>query len=116
MKDIKSILEEFSISAIKRAKALYFKPRDAIRLVDECERNQMAIIGLEGLDLRGEYIVPDMKTIVDLSDLQAPTWDAYVAQCAQIARRHLLAWSDRSNFVVDLTVTGGDRWPWQRLT
>ena len=44
-----------------------FDVLDAFKLVDYCERNNIAILGIEGFKVKGDRRIPDMDCIVDFS-------------------------------------------------
>lgn len=81
MSSAQEVLARFQEKGIPRGKgSLYFKPMDALELVEACRRESVAVIGLEGFRVDGTYIMPDI--IVDLSNPSPASWHAYVAECA----------------------------------
>lgn len=44
-----------------------FDISDGIGLVEYCEKNDIAVLGIEGFEIRGDQRIPDMDCIVDFS-------------------------------------------------
>lgn len=50
--------------------ALFSLP-DAKLLMNYCANNRIAVLGVEGFRLEGNYRIPDMQTIADFSEMMA---------------------------------------------
>ena len=58
--------EQFAPVALRRGSVFLLSPSDALRFVDECERNGVVILGVEGFKVFGEKIQPFQEHSFDL--------------------------------------------------
>lgn len=58
---------------------------DAIRLIEYCEGNDIAVLGIEGFRIKGDKRVPDMECIVDFS--ASINEDGFVGKSLETSKR-----------------------------
>lgn len=74
-----------------------FNISDGIGLVEYCQKNDLAVLGIEGFEVRGDQRIPDMDCIVDFS---ASLNDEYfVAKSLEASKRILSGLPNGSIFL-----------------
>lgn len=74
-----------------------FDVLDAFKLVEYCERNNIAILGIEGFKVKGDRRIPDMDCIVDFSS--SLNDDCFVKTTIEASRRILSGIDDRDTLL-----------------
>ncbi|MGF6362616.1 MULTISPECIES: hypothetical protein [Pseudomonas] len=62
-----------------------FDVSDAIRLIEYCEGNDIAVLGIEGFRIAGDKRVPDMDCIVGFS--ASINEDGFVGKSLEVSKR-----------------------------
>ena len=100
-----------SRKAIRRSRSLYFRLDDAKQLVKECEENDLAVIGIEGLTLDEKGITPHLDLIADHTALAVDwggySWDRFRSKCNASALNFLEMaekTADKTNLVFDFAL------------
>ena len=66
---VQEISSGAGIEPLERGALLLIKRQDVDAFLSECERRRVAITGIEGFELVGERVRPDMDAIADFSDV-----------------------------------------------
>ena len=64
--NLKKMQHQFAAVALQRGSVFLLSPSDVLRFVDECERNGVDILGVEGFKVFGEKIQPFQEHSFDL--------------------------------------------------
>jgi hypothetical protein len=71
---------------------------EAGRLLDECAKERIRILGLEGFRLAGDETRPDMSVIADLSDVEDPAASVEEA-------RAVVAETEKADLMLEFSLT-----------
>jgi hypothetical protein len=71
------LLEKFRDVAISRGGILWFKPNDAIRLLEEARAHHVPVLGIDGAFIRSETTQPSMADSIDYTGMRVPPVDIY---------------------------------------
>ncbi len=104
-----ALVEEFDPQAVHRTgDGEGFFPREAaIALVDRCDQLDLAVMEMEGFDLKGDSLVPlDLSFAVSLDD--DIDWDVFRATANGRSRDTLADWPDQPSLVVAFVIRQPD--------
>jgi len=108
------ILDGFRRRGIVRGGELLLAPGDALDIVSRCEANNLAVIGIEGMQVSDDHTTPLQDFIADCSSASAATWNEYRDIASACSRAFLTRLPARSSLFVSLTVIGADEWSSER--
>jgi hypothetical protein len=60
---------------------MYLSPSAGLEIVDECQKNDLAVIGIETFVLKGDLMQPRLDLIADYSSTRITDWHEYRAIC-----------------------------------
>jgi hypothetical protein len=69
------LLEKFRDMAVSRGGACWFKPNDAIGVVEETRAHRVPILGIDSATIGSDWVVP--SHFVDYSAMSSPPVDIY---------------------------------------
>lgn len=111
-------IEELKISskAIRESNSFYFRRKDALDMVKECQERDLAAAGIEGLSLDPDGILPHMDLIFDAfaGDWTGVVWEEFRDRCNKSAIQFLKAAEERDNLVFDFVVLDKDEFNFYR--
>lgn len=81
-----------------------FDIADGIGLVEYCEKNDIAVLGMEGFEIRGDQRIPDMDCIVDFSASLSD--ECFLAKSLAAIKRILSGLPSHSLFLEFVLVKG----------
>lgn len=70
MLSLEDIKKRYSIFNVRASAELYLSTIDALRLVQECDENNLAIVGMEGFTLRNGFLYPNSDMIADFTSVK----------------------------------------------
>ena len=76
-KKIKEVTSEYSSRGLMLGGELYLRLGDALNFIKECEDNNLAVIGLEGVVVERNDLIPQIDKIYDASSPYSNNWDEY---------------------------------------
>lgn len=71
---------------LKSDDQLFLSAEEGLSLADFCEREDLAIVGIEGGEYDGYAFTPDLDLIQDYSELTATDWPQFRHHCNKRAR------------------------------
>jgi hypothetical protein len=78
------LLKRFQSRGFKVGQELAIYPKYLHAFLDDSDRADLAIIGIEGINkLHNGLVVPCVEEIVDFSSISADTWESYREKCKQ---------------------------------
>ena len=98
------ITDRFRPKGTKRGEELFLSLSHAVALLELCDRNSIAIIGIEGFFLRDGDLHPRLDEIADYSSAVADAWDSFVRICNDSAQAFLQSLCSDSEVVSESEV------------
>ncbi|MBI1928512.1 hypothetical protein HYR99_30250 [Candidatus Poribacteria bacterium] len=85
---------------------LYLRVPIALKFVEVCQENELAIIGFEGFyyDDEKETIEPLFDQIADFSALKASSWEEFRNLCNKYSKELIRELSPQERIVINFTV------------
>ena len=84
-----NIVEKFKLSGFFRGNELYVKIPFAAKFIEESDKEQLAIIGIEGFRLNESRLEPQLDMIADFSGYIKGNYRLCIQLCNQAARGFL---------------------------
>jgi hypothetical protein len=100
-------------SARRVASDDFFDLPKAMRFIDKCERDDLAILGIEGFVREPDGVRPQLDLIADFSPkgvVGEETWEEYRPQVNQTARKFLKFAQSTPNVVFEFVTWSKDDW------
>jgi DNA-binding XRE family transcriptional regulator len=69
------IVRSFQSRAVERGGLLFFKPSDALTVVNQLRQSGVRVLGLDAVRVGANYTQPSMADSIDLSDETTANWD-----------------------------------------
>ncbi len=110
MSSIEEVLQQYRRFQARESKALYLDPQQSLNLVETCNANNIAVVGIEGFIHTGGKIEPRLDLIADFSSLKSGDWQSYKASCNAAAERFLRASSQVPNVVFSFVLLAEHQW------
>lgn len=104
------ILSKFKEKAIFKSGELYFSTIEALKFVNFCQKNNFAIIGLEGFFYKKKEVYPQLDMIVDYSSLKTKTWEEFQNQCNDSIKKYLSTLKSTKEIVINFTIFSKEEW------
>ena len=77
----------------------------------DCQRRDLAIIGIEGFMLQNEEIIPQLDAIADFSSVASTDWKTYQATCNKAAKYFLKEMNnDERTMLFNFVVQSKSEW------
>jgi hypothetical protein len=95
---------------VRRGGETYFSIVDALRLVDKSADEELAVIGVEGVEITEEGVRPVSDAIADFSNREGKPWSEFVQSCRTAAKNYLQHLPSRRDLHVTLTVLSREEW------
>jgi hypothetical protein len=91
---------------------LYLRVPIALKFVEVCQENELAIIGFEGFfyDDEGRTIEPLLDQIADFSTVKATHWEEFKNLCNKYSKKLIRGLSQKEGIVVNFTVLSQAEW------
>jgi len=105
------LLDQFRARGIVRGGDVLLAPRDAIDVIGESERSDIAVIGIDALTVEPNKTIPHPDLIADCSSPRATAWSEYrdaANQCARLFLERLA--SAHPSLKVSLTGLTANEW------
>jgi hypothetical protein len=106
----KTVLDRFASLAHPAGRDDYFPPDVATDIIDACDAADVAVIGIEGFEIRAGMIRPRLDLIADFSALSDAPWRTFRSQCNAEARGFLRSISGVADIYLSLALAD----PWRR--
>ena len=106
------VLEQFRQRAVRRGSAEeYFPASLGPAIVSACERNDLAVIGIEGFLFEDGFTCPQMELIRDFGAV-APvsSWDDHRRTCNDLALAFVTGLVSRHGLFLNFVITSRDEW------
>lgn len=87
--DEEELIQRFAERGVNRGAEWFFSPSVCLELVDECERNSLAVVGIEGFKIVDSKVFPKVDLITDWSEIEATNWAAFVAETSALSRKFI---------------------------
>lgn len=98
MSNLEYAEEEQKFGVLRESGELFLNVADALDFVDYCDKDDWAIIGLEGGTFEDGNFTPDLDLVFDLSNTKSGTWIEYRVTCNDKARLFLSTFIPASEF------------------
>lgn len=95
--------EDMSAAEVYAEGELFLGAHGGLKLVEFCDRQNWAILGIEGGVFDGTVFTPDLNLIRDYSAAPVLSWDQYRKDCNAKARAFLEAFSGENSLRFYLT-------------
>jgi hypothetical protein len=90
--------------------ALCLRPHYAVECVKTCERNDLAVIGVDTfLESQGR-MVPQLHLVADFSSMSAADWAAFRGLCNRESERFLAGLPEQAGLMVTLSIAPAGAW------
>ena len=91
---------------------LYLRVSMALKFVEVCQKNNLAIIGFEGFlyDDDEGTLEPLLDQIADFSTVQASHWEAFRNLCNKYCRNLIRGLSQKERMAINFTVLSRSEW------
>lgn len=91
---------------------LYLRAPMALKFVEVCQENELAVIGFEGFfyDDDEETIEPLLDQIADFSTVKAAHWEEFRNLCNTYSKKLIRGLSQKEGIVVNFTVLSQAEW------
>jgi hypothetical protein len=105
-----ALAEEFDEQAAHRNDDSegYFDTATARRLIDACDRLDLAIVEMDGFDLEGAALIPRPNLTLEVADGGGAEWSDYRRLSNDAARGTLVGWPGRPSLVVAFVIKRHD--------
>jgi len=104
------LLNHPEIDSICRGGEMYIRRRSVSKFINLCGQNNIAIVGIEGFNLSGEKIIPDMNLIADLSCSKGKIWSDYMQNCNDSTIMFFDQMIAESNLIFSFTLLSEHEW------
>jgi len=108
------ILDGFRRRGIVRGGEILLTPGDALDVVSRCEASDLAVIGIEGMQVNDDHTTPLQDLIADCSSVSATTWNEYRDVASACSRAFLARLPARPSLFVSLAAISAVEWDSQR--
>lgn len=106
-----SIIKRFSDRAINRYGSLYFRRFDAIDVVQAGDEIDVAVLGIDGLELEGDLVYSRLDLVTNYSSLAAPNWSAFRREANARALEFLRGIDEQGkDLIFDLVLASDHVW------
>jgi hypothetical protein len=92
------------------ASEIYLSPSVGLEMVDECQKNDLAIISIEAFVLKDTLIQPRLDLVADYSSTQVTYWHEYRDICNEAAKRFLTQLLSSKQLVVSFVIQSQGEW------
>lgn len=111
MTALRDLLNRYRSRVVERFNELYFTPEVATQFVRDCEKANIAILGIEGFVLSNKKLYPQMDLIGDFSPRGSySSWEEYRRLANESARRLLTEAGDRASLVFIINAWTAEEW------
>jgi hypothetical protein len=83
---------------------LYLPKASSLEFIKACDRNDLAVVGLEGFKYEDGKLLPQLDLIADYSLTTAASWSSYRQRCNNSAQMFIEESDARENFCFSFTV------------
>lgn len=107
------ILQRYSERGFVQSSETYLPPSVGLEMVNECQKNDLAVISIETFVLEGTLMHPQLDLIADYSSTKATHWHEYRDICNDAAKRFLtdlLSSEKLDKLVVSIVVESQSEW------
>lgn len=88
----------------------YLPPSVGLEIVDECQKNDFAVISIETFVLEDTSIQPKLDLIADYSSTKAAHWNEYRDVCNNAAKLFLMNLLSSDRLVVSFVIESQSEW------
>ncbi len=75
------VFERFATVGLVRGDELYLNKENAVAFIRDCQKNELAVIGVEGFLYEDGKLFPQLDLIADYSATEAFSWESYKQTC-----------------------------------
>lgn len=107
------LVEFFRPRGLFRGNELYLDPTTSVDFADACEKNDLAIIGIEGFIYTPPWLEPQMDLIADwsLGKREAEAWEVFRQRCNRISGDFIRRLRPEPGLLLNFTVVSSrERW------
>ena len=104
------ILQRYSERGFVQSSEIYLSSSVGLKMVDECQKNDLAIISIETFVLKDTLIQPRLDLVADYSSTQASHWHEYRDICNEAAKRFLTELLSSNQLVVSFVIQSQSEW------
>jgi len=90
--------------------ALCLQPADALECVQVCERNDLAVIGVDTFISDEDRMVPQLHLVADFSTMSHDDWTAFRRFCNEETERFVSGLPDRDGLMITLSLAPAAAW------
>ena len=107
----RELIEQFRPDAVNLDGELYLEVQRALEFVWACDRNDLAVIGIDGAVIREGAVKPHPDVVADYSSFPTTTsWEDYRVACNQSATDLLRDLADRKGLIIHCRVLAAAEW------
>ncbi|MGC1308182.1 MAG: hypothetical protein WA885_13225 [Phormidesmis sp.] len=104
------ILQRYSERGFVQSSETYLPPSVGLAVVDECQKNDLAVISVETFVLENTSIQPKLDLIADYSSTKATRWHDYRDICNNAAKLFLMDLLSSDKFIVSFVIESQSEW------
>jgi hypothetical protein len=104
------ILQRYSERGFVQSSEVYFPLSIGLEIVDECQKNNLAVISIETFVLEDSLIQPRLDLIADYSSTKATHWHEYRDICNEAAKLFLMNLLSSDKLVVNFVIESQSEW------
>lgn len=106
----KEILKRYEAQGFKSGNSLYLSTAYAIQFVQDCQNNNLSIIGIEGFHRQENLLQPLLDKIADFSRVSADNWIEFQSRCNQLSLNFLQNSNVQGDILWDFTIIDTTEW------
>ncbi|MBE9137980.1 hypothetical protein IQ254_12390 [Nodosilinea sp. LEGE 07088] len=105
-----SLFDLYKEHGITHGKELYILSSYALKFVEDCTLQKVAVLGIEGFKHENQKIIPLMDEIADLSSISSADWEDFMSQCNSAAKKILEVFGEDSEKVFNFVLMTQKEW------